>query len=454
MTTIGLIRIDLELQSAGGVSAPELDDVAVDLPLSRRRGQPRPDGTGGDEVWVPPTSLAGSLRAHAGDQAERWFGSAPPAAGRASDARELEPSRVRFLGSQTTLSGSSAVRQSTAIDPRRGAAVASTLRSREVAPAGTTVSLFLRLDQPPGTDDLDEFARLVTTWRPIIGRGRSTGHGQATLTRVAWRALDLRTAAGLRWWLTAGRDGLFPAGNGWDQVRTPTAPRAPEPELDLRFTIVGALHLGAGNTTSQDGHTRNAIEKENDAPLLPGTTWKGLLRSRCGYILRSCGRTACLAPAQSSCGTCMLCDLFGWTGDGGQAGTAIGRIGRLITHDSVIDGEVTYRNHVGIDRFTGGARRALLFSDEVVAEGHLSLRVDITDLGDRGTPPRLTPAERGLLLHAVRDLHDGLIGVGRATTRGYGSVRLTDASAAVLDELTPSHPTGAAVLALLRGEAA
>lgn len=183
-----------------------------------------------------------------------------------------------------------------------------------------------------------------------------------------------------------------------------------------------------------------------DAPLLPGTTWKGLLRSRCGYILRSCDRTACLAPAAPSCGDCMLCGLFGWTGSGGQAGVPTGCVGRLITHDSVIDGAVTHRNHVGIDRFTGGARRALLFSDKVVAEGNLSLRVDITNPADR-----LTPAERGLLLHAVRDLHDGLIGVGHATTRGHGSLQLTEDSAVVLDELAPSHPTGSAVLALLQG---
>ncbi|MDQ3274284.1 MAG: RAMP superfamily CRISPR-associated protein [Actinomycetota bacterium] len=445
MNIVGLVRIDLVLQSAGGVSAPELR-TAVDLPLSRRRG----DGQSGDEVWTPTTSLAGSLRAHAGGQAEHWFGSTPPTAGRAGDAQQLEPSRVRFLGSETTLPSAPAVRSSTAIDPRRGSALTSTLRSREVAPAGTTVSLFLRLDQPPGTNDLEEFAGLVQTWRPVIGRGRSTGHGRARVTRVAWRTLDLRTADGLRAWLTAGRDGLFPTGNGWDKVSTPPVPRAAEAELDLRFTIVSALHLGAGTTTTQDGRTRNAIERDGGKPLLPGTTWKGLLRSRCGYILRSCGHLACLAPAGDSCGVCMLCDLFGWTGDVGEAGTATGRAGRITTHDSVIDGALeAYRDHVGIDRFTGGARRGLLFSDEVVAEGNVSLRVDVT--GPAGGA-RLTPAERGLLLHAVRDLHDGLIGVGHATTRGYGSLRLSAESATVLDELAPSHPTGAAVLALLRGE--
>jgi hypothetical protein len=91
MTTIGLVRIDLVFQSAGGVTAPELN-AAVDLPLSRRRGRAE-DGSHGDEVWIPPTSLAGSLRAHFGDDAERWFGSAPPVAGSKNNGQPLEPSR-------------------------------------------------------------------------------------------------------------------------------------------------------------------------------------------------------------------------------------------------------------------------------------------------------------------------------------------------------------------------
>lgn len=451
MTTIGLIRIDLVLDSAGGVSAPELGG-ALDLPLSRRQGRRGSDDPTDGEVWIPPTSLAGSLRAHVGRQAERWFGSNPPEAGRADRGGKLEPSPVRFLGSQTTLPRNPAVRRSTAIDPCRGSALASTLRSREMAPIGTTVSLFLRLDQQGGADDLDEFAHAAATWRPIIGGGRSTGHGRATVTRIAWRRLDLRTTAGLRAWLTAGREGLFPAGAGWEKVRVLTASDHREPELDLRFTIISALHIGAGSETADDGRTRNAIERDGDSPLLPGTAWKGLLRSRCGYILRSCGRPACLAPAQRCCEGCLLCDLFGYTGAGGEAGAPLGRAGRLTTRDSIIDGVVTYRNHVGIDRFTGGARRALLFSDEVVAEGHLPLCLDATDPADRISPARLSPAERGLLLLAIRDLHDGLIGVGHATTRGYGSLQLTKDSAVVLDELAPTHPTGSAVLALLRGE--
>jgi len=438
MTTVGLIQVDLELTSAGGVTAPELN-AAVDLPLSRRD-----DG----EVWTPPTSLAGSLRAHLAEHATTWLGSDPPRSGRTPDHEQLEASRVRFLGSRTVLPESGvAVRHSTAIDPRRGAAASATLRATQVAPAGTAVTLYLRIDLGvDGNDDLPELIEALASWRPVIGRGRSTGQGLARVTRVASHRIDLNTRAGLRQWLIGRREVLFPD-EGWDAVRIVPAPPAPDAELEMRFLITSALHIGGGKGAHDGEANRSPVMTENGRPILPGTSWKGLLRSRCGYILRSCGRPACLTPAEPSCRECRLCDLFGWTGRHAGPGRPVGRVGRLSIADSVIDGPVGHRNHVGIDRFTGGARRALLFADDVVDSGSLTLRVTMTTRTDQ-----LTAAERGLLLLAIRDLHDGLIGVGRGSTRGYGSLHLSPHDQALLRELDAEHPTGDAVISMLRGE--
>ena len=443
MTTIGLLRIDLTLDSAGGVTAPEITETAVGLRLSRDR-----DG----QVWTPPSSLAGSLRAHLGPDAGRWLGSDPPEPGRGQKPAPLEPSRVRFLGSRTTPVDDLTVRRSTAIDPVRGAAATATLHSAEMAPAGTQVSVFLRLDRT-GAEELTELSTALAGWQPVIGRGRSTGHGQAHLTRIAWRLVDLRTRDGLRSWLAGGHDALFPAeDDGWDQV----LPGDPGPgaggALELRFTVASALHIGAGSRvitdTEESQGSRAAIVMAGGSAMVPASSWKGLLRARCGYILRSCGRPACLAPAADACGACTLCDLFGYTGRQATPGSPIGHVGRLAFHDSPVRaGVIGHRNHVGIDRFTGGARRAVLFADEVVTAGDVELHITTTDPTDE-----LSPAERGLLLLAVRDLHDGLIGVGHGTTRGYGCLRLAGDSAAVLDELGPDHGTGAATRALLRGE--
>jgi CRISPR/Cas system CSM-associated protein Csm3 (group 7 of RAMP superfamily) len=143
-------------------------------------------------------------------------------------------------------------------------------------------------------------------------------------------------------------------------------------------------------------------------PLVPGTSWKGLFRARAGFILRTLHGEEAACTDQTGCGTCLLCDLFG---------SARAR-GRLAFPDSPVTNAVTEkRTHVAIDRVTGGARDKLLFSREVVTRGTLTLRV-------LPLAP-LQPWHRPLLAHIVRDLHDGLIGVGGGTQRGSGTLTLT-----------------------------
>lgn len=465
MRLVGLIRMDLVLDAPGGVTAPEIDAVA-DLPLRRA-----PDG----QVWIPPSSLAGSLRAHFGTRAEEFFGSEPPA-GRGTSV-PLRPSPVRFLGTRTALPADQKTqkRASTAVDPVRAAAVAATLRTRELLPTGTMITLYLRYDDrrdlrgddrreprggqaplplPPYAPE--EFVELAASWRPRIGRGRSCGHGTASLRRVAYRSLDLNQAADLKAWLAAGRDELFPdEDESWQYVRSP-ARAHDSPVLRLDFVTVDALHIGAGSTTGPA-----SVLTSGGPPIIPASTWKGLLRARCGYILRSCGQPACLVPhrcgqpcshlvegsPEPACRTCRLCFLFGWSGDSGQPGQPVGRLGALTFHDSEIDGVAGHRHHIGIDRFTGGVRPQLLFTDEVITDGRFTLRITMTRPGD------IDLADRGLLLLAIRDLNDGLIGIGKSTTRGYGTVRLADGGHSIRAELAPGHDTGAAVLMLLRGAA-
>jgi CRISPR/Cas system CSM-associated protein Csm3 (group 7 of RAMP superfamily) len=73
---------------------------------------------------------------------------------------------------------------------------------------------------------------------------------------------------------------------------------------------------------------------------------------------------------------------------------------------------------VALDRVTGGARPGLLYTQQVVVAGHFRLRVE---------PLRpLRDAELALLRASIADLHDGLVGIGGATTRGLGTVRVDD----------------------------
>src|SRR5207302_8132833 len=107
---------------------------------------------------------------------------------------------------------------------------------------------------------------------------------------------------------------------------------------------------------------------------------------------------------------CVICEVFGHQG---QRGT-------LAFRDSYIedarDASPPLRTHVGIDRVTGGARDALLFQTAPLAGGKLRLWIDA--LAD------VQPWVRNVIRHVLRDIDDGLIGVGSRVTRGLGTLRL------------------------------
>ena len=132
--------------------------------------------------------------------------------------------------------------------------------------------------------------------------------------------------------------------------------------------------------------------------------------------------------SQAGCGTCVICDVFGHQG----------QRGKLAFRDSYLEdpaGDLA-RTHVAIDRVTGGARDALLFQTTPIPAGGVHLRID-----------QLAPASpwvSNAILHVLRDIDDGLIGVGSKTTTGLGALRLTSPpdllaalEAVVVDDLEP-----------------
>lgn len=105
---------------------------------------------------------------------------------------------------------------------------------------------------------------------------------------------------------------------------------------------------------------------------------------------------------------------------GGEAnGRSRGRAARLIVDDADIDVKpesIVALDHNSLDRFTGGVRNRLLFSEEVAFGGEIA--VTITILPPRGgkdelrAPSDWPPDLRRAFCHALRDLCEGRLALG------------------------------------------
>lgn len=175
---------------------------------------------------------------------------------------------------------------------------------------------------------------------------------------------------------------------------------------------------------------------------LPGSSLKGVFRSHAERIARTLNQAAACNPFAkveedaSFCGlifdrrkkistlpdpedkadlanqtayreSCPICKLFGSTW----------YAGRLATSDAYAEGPVPrpqQRDGVGIDRFTGGAAHGVKFDMEVVNEGTF-----VTTLHLRN----FELWQLALVGFVLADLHDGLVRIGAAKSRGLGRVR-------------------------------
>lgn len=379
----------------------------VDLPVMR---DPRHSG----RAHLPGSSLAGSLREHLGADAVTWLGSSigpyeetPP-----KDAEGPAPGRLRILGTRPITAGISS-RGTTAVDRARGAARAGALRTEESVEA-TTVRLLMEHEGPVETS----LVAALTSWRPYVGRGRSVGLGEGEVTAVEAFTVDLDNDDHLTWWL--GERTAYLLGTGQppvgalrpsDDLGTADRPEAnAEAPMSVAMTVVEPIHIGV-HESGDEVRLKSTLRGRGGIPYVPGASWKGVFRHRVEFILDATGA----APADRDD---IVEVLFG--------GPRIGR-GLLVFHDSEITAKrLEKRTHVAIDRFTGAARDGSLFTLQSVPRGS-SLTLRIGGATDDGVV--------NLINHVLRDLSEGLLGVGRSATRGYGwvSCREADRPVAAVD---------------------
>ncbi|MDR1428187.1 MAG: RAMP superfamily CRISPR-associated protein [Bifidobacteriaceae bacterium] len=488
---------------------------------------------------VPVTGLIGSFRDHLRRQGDDWDGwkelaealgcgrdvvlerllgpSAPEKEDNATEVEGLSASALWGLSADVGAAKGEEIetvsRGRTAINRSRGAAEASTLRDRSLVSVPTVIVLRLRLDACEPT--LKAVAGVLATWRPTIGGGRSTGSGTARVREVWYGAVNLAEPPGReRYWSMSGRN-LVDAIAATRLQATAAAPRA-DRIAEVTFSFPEGVRVTTGRrerklTRGQDPAKRAeaclasvsaAVEADvesqdpaarakaclariRDHFVVPGSTWKGIVRSRFEYVLRTVAgraddadpdasrralacedRDSCTKPASGQGGRtlppCIACRVFGFEG----------RAGELVFHDSTIEhADAAARNRVAIDRFTGGAYDGALFAETSLvgrsggAEGgdksggaaHAgggSPELDAWttmvierapekpgDLLSPAATPTVAAAVRKALAWALRDLGDGLVGIGSRVTTGLGTLKLVEAGTWPVEEDTDGAAT-------------
>ncbi len=232
-----------------------------------------------------------------------------------------------------------------------------------------------------------------------------------------------------------------------------------ECRFTLSITTKGPFIIREGRLNKRDKDTKEEEDKHKGVPdnipirrvwrgtkddfkleqpyYLPGTSLRGVMRSHLERIVRSSvpDRTLCCDPLRKEalpdqgCGfwldnhkeqgtghaykrSCVVCRLFGSTAQGSRI-----RIADSGTVNVPAE-KMNMRDHIGIDRFTGGVCSGANFRDLVMEEGvAFQNTVSIRNF---------ELWQLGLLAFVIRDLYcweDGLIRMGYGKSKGYGQVQ-------------------------------
>lgn len=442
------------LHLGGWTSAP-----GADAGLAR-------DGRGG--LVLPGSSLAGALRAALG---QSWT---PPEPGRAPRIAPATPAEKIWGAADLDGVGASRVvvhdatvstapegigrRDGVAIDRDWGSAADGLLYGRELVPAGATVRLELEMHSTADSQTIDlhllgQIATVLTSGL-AVGARTSRGLGLLTADGDAIKVTQVRYDSPQGYWETAQNPEI---------VTLPTAAAVDGAALDIevQWMPLGPVSVGSGQATPSVAHLPLA-EPHPDHPdllrlVLPGTALAGALRARAEFICRTVLRQdPAEAFADQLSDASLAAVLFGHA-----AGVPGSTASPLIVHDcpstttvtaaawdsitnprypkdsrpdlprsvpaSNSDGapaELRRTEHVGIDRWTGGASEGRLFC-EYEPHGFQYHPIRLTLRRNRISGPESVDAATALLLLVLRELAAHRVPLGGRQQRGHGDIDVT-----------------------------
>jgi CRISPR/Cas system CSM-associated protein Csm3 (group 7 of RAMP superfamily) len=187
-------------------------------------------------------------------------------------------------------------------------------------------------------------------------------------------------------------------------------------EMDIHLKIKNSIIIRDYNSLNDfDADTTNI--KCNGKNILPGSSFKGVLRATATKILNKLGIDS----------TDFINNLFGFVDENSKTA----KKGRLAVKESYIENVIPYKQtRIKIDRFTGAAIESALFDSQALFPQldteNIVLNIKLLEPSD---------AEIGLLLLVLREIYTGKVAFGgeKNIGRGYleglkADIKINDAS--------------------------
>ncbi|USD27240.1 hypothetical protein J8Z24_09595 [Pseudoalteromonas sp. SCSIO 43201] len=285
----------------------------------------------------------------------------------------------------------------------------------------------------------DEWQQLLSLWHSrlfALGADTRNGLGQIKVIGVQQTHIDLSDLSG-----------THPTDKISDFFASPlptthTLSQQETPLIELQLEVDGYWRFGRGATPlNQSDHdaamlsySEPSVTWQNGTPswqvpkpVLCGSAIKGILAHRTAFhynriTARFAETLADATHQQWQARPNKLADLFGTIEDDQESlkKDSPPKAGRLIVEDSPIEykpEQVAVRYHNSIDRFTGGVRRGALFSEELLYEPTITIRIWL--LGDEQVDHKLLQAFEA----TINDLTNGLLSLGAGAGRGTSLIK-------------------------------
>lgn len=470
---VHLLRITLQLESplalGSGQSASEFDSpCALDA-----NGLP----------YLPGTSLAGSLRAWVGAEADDWFGYVRMGAQDADHADKGLTSPVRVTcghihNARDEVQDGRVLLTEWHKDPILGP-LANTLPHREhvrlnhrgvgadtgkfdrsFVPRGHKFTFQLQIT--PYLDDAQRWPLLrqqllekLASGTLCLGSAQRAGFGRVRAVRAWATTLDLRDQEQRKQLPDWRRLAKTPVGRALDLPKTTSlaAIRERDIALTLPLTACDYWRVGsAANGLHTPGRTTDAPDDQpyrehfvdwttvpaqiNHTWVVPGSALKGALAHRTAFHLnrleqRWAGQADETEPLKA------VHALFGIEANEGEEGknnVILRGAGAVWVDDALPVGrpEPVRFNHVRLDRFTGGAYGGALFTEEALFGGDLTLQLRLRVAALHYLCPDAPRQQRVLKAFtlALSDLSHSRLAIGADAANGLGYFKASNAQQA------------------------